>query len=150
MVKKTTLLSMLLVSFMSNAQQGKINFSYDEPGNQIIRTFCINCAGKNDDSAGKKSTHKDEGLLKFFPEDVISYYPNPVKEELFLKWEQEENKKVNSIAVFSISGALIKTYTDLDGIDTKTISFYDVSEGVYNVILYYSDGDQKSIKIIKK
>ena len=46
---------------------------------------------------------KEEDLLKFSPEDVISYYPNPVREELYLKWELVNENKVSSIEVFSIN-----------------------------------------------
>jgi hypothetical protein len=150
MVKKLTLLSMLFVGLIAHAQQEKIKFSYDEAGNQTKRAYCFNCAGKNGNTVKDFSEIKDEELLQFFPNDVISYYPNPVKEELFLKWELTENKKVTSIAIFSMSGTLVLSYENLTNINTKTIPFYNVPEGVYTVILSYSDGDQKTIKIVKK
>lgn len=150
MVKNLTLLSMLFVSLISHAQQEKIKFTYDAAGNQTKRAYCINCTSKNGNTIKDFSEIKDKELLKFFPNDVISYYPNPVKEELFLKWELTENKKVASIAIFSMSGTLVLSYENLTNTNTQTIPFYNVPEGIYTVILSYSDGDQKTIKIVKK
>ena len=97
MKKLTTLLLFGFCAF-SNAQQ-KINFSYDSAGNQIVRSLCIsgcNPAGKSVDEVKEVQALTDEDLLKFSKQDVISYYPNPVKEQLYLKWELINDNKVSS------------------------------------------------------
>ena len=64
---------------------------------------------------------KEEDLLKFSPEDVISYYPNPVREELYLKWELTKENKVSSIEVFSINGQRVNVYSNLEKENTKKL-----------------------------
>ena len=93
----------ILVSIGSNAQD-RIKFEYDTAGNQTRRFVCFSCSAKTTDSIPKEIAElKEEDLLKFSPEDVISYYPNPVREELYLKWELVNENKVSSIEVFSIN-----------------------------------------------
>lgn len=74
----------------------KIRFEYDDAGNQIQRRVCLDCLAKNAQGVYKETSQlEDSDLQKFFPEDVISYYPNPVKEELFLKWELVNSNTVS-------------------------------------------------------
>lgn len=150
MIKNFTLLILLFAGLSVYSQQ-KIRFEYDEAGNQKKREYCINCASKNDNTPIKEFTDlKDSDLLKFSAEDKISYYPNPVKEELFLKWELIENKNVTSIDIFAISGSLVESFKNLTSLNTKTLAFYSFPEGIYTIVLYYSNGEQKTIKIVKK
>nr|WP_233173143.1 T9SS type A sorting domain-containing protein [Flavobacterium sp. ASV13] len=151
MVRKF-LFVIFLVSFISKAQTNKIVFEYDQAGNQTKRYLCLNCpstTGKND-TPKEIEQLKEEDLLKFSDQDVISYYPNPVKEELYLKWQFTNDKYVNSIQVFSISGQFLTTYKTTLKENSQNISFQNYPSGVYAVLLYYSNGDQKSIKIIKQ
>jgi hypothetical protein len=89
-------------------------------------------------------------LEKFFPQDVISYYPNPVKEELYLKWDIINNNKVSEIQVYTITGQLVRSYAKLDNQNNFVMAFQSYPEGIYTLLLLYTDGDQKSIKIIKQ
>ena len=93
---------------------------------------------------------KEGDLLKFSPNDVISYYPNPVKEELYLKWELVNENKVASIEVYSMSGQLVKSMQKLESNNSSVISFNEYTSGTYSILLLYSNGEQKSITIIKK
>ncbi|MDL2141711.1 T9SS type A sorting domain-containing protein [Flavobacterium tructae] len=142
----------ILVSLIGKAQTNKVVFEYDNAGNQIKRYLCLNCpstTGKND--APKEIEElTQEDLLQFSQEDLISYYPNPVKEELFLNWKFTNDKFVNNIQVFSITGQLLKAYPTTLKNNSQNISFQNYPAGIYAVLLYYSDGDKKSIKIIKK
>ena len=139
-------------SFFANAQNNKITFSYDEAGNQIKRELCLRCStGKSVVTPPKEIVAlKEDDLQKFFPEDVISYYPNPVKEELFLKWELTNENQVFSIQVFLLGGQLLQTYSGLENNTSQTIPFQSYPSGVYVVVLNYKNGDPKSIKIIKQ
>lgn len=154
-MKKNYFLSicLFLLSFFASAQD-KITFTYDVAGNQIKRELCINCpigTGKTSNDKPKEIVAlTDENLQKFFPEDVISYYPNPVKEELYLKWELKENNQVSSIQVYALNGQALKSYSGLEKTNTQNIHFQEYPSGVYAVVLFYSNGEQKSIKIIKQ
>ena len=97
---KLKLLSLfMLVSLFTQAQ--KIRFEYDAAGNQIQRKWCPSCLSRNAQETYKEVSNLEEtDMQKFFPEDVISYYPNPVKEELFLKWKLvEDNIVLNPLGV---------------------------------------------------
>lgn len=147
-MKQILTIMLVFMAMMANAQ--KIRFEYDTAGNQILRTYCISCQSKNSTQPTKEiSDLEDSDLQKFFPEDVISYYPNPVKNDLFLKWELIDDNKVNSIEVYSLNGQLIKSFADKKAENTQTISFQEYPIGVYLVHLNYTNGEQKTIKIIK-
>lgn len=130
----------------------RITFSYDDAGNQIQRKLCINCTtSKTSNSIPKEITALEEGdLLKFSPQDLILYYPNPVKEELYLQWELIEGNYVSSIQVFGLNGQILQSFTNLDKKNNQNIAFQSYPTGMYGVILFYKNGEQKSIKIIKK
>ncbi len=85
-MNKFLLILLFLFSVVIRSQSGKITFSYDTAGNQTSRTLCLKCVSKNGNETPKEVVAlQEEDLQKFFPEDVISYYPNPVKEQLYLK-----------------------------------------------------------------
>jgi hypothetical protein len=150
-MKKIITLILFGMTIFSNAQQ-KITFNYDSAGNQTLRELCL--SGCNPSAKPAKEVKEigaltDDDLLKFSKEDVISYYPNPVKEELYIKWELRDNNYVNSIQIFNVSGQLLRSYQPTARNESQNIPFQDYPTGVYAVMLYYSNGDQKSIKIIK-
>ena len=92
----------------------------------------------------------DDDLLKFSPEDVISYYPNPVREELFLQWELTDNRYVSSIHIYTITGQLLRSFQLTQSTNNLNIAFQNYAVGMYLVMLSYNDGGEKSIKIIKQ
>ena len=142
------LLLLLLFCFSLNGIAQSINFEYDAAGNQIKR-FYMNPGRNSNEPVKEYNDLTKEDLQKFFPEDVISYYPNPVKDELYLEWELINDNKVLSIHVFSINGQLVKNIDNLS--ENKTIiSFQEFTSGTYLVNLNYETGNQKSITIIKK
>lgn len=127
--------------------QDRITFSYDNAGNQIQRLLCINCLTSK--MTKEIAALEDEDLQKFFPEDLISYYPNPVKEELYLKWELVADKTVTSIYLYAMNGQVLKTYNNLKNGNTLNIPFLEYPTGTYLLVLVYNDGEQKTIKIVK-
>ena len=146
---KQLLFLFTLFTISVNAQ--RIKFEYDTAGNQTKRFICLGCSARVADSIPKEITElKEEDLLKFSLEDVISYYPNPVREELYLKWELTIENKVSSIEVFSINGQHIKTFSNLEKENTKNIPFHEYPIGTYLVVLNYTNGEQKSITILKQ
>lgn len=145
---KQILFLFTLFTITVNAQ--KIRFEYDDAGNQIQRKWCPSCLSRNSQETYKEvSNLEDADMQKFFPEDVISYYPNPVKEELYLKWELVNENKVSSIDVYTLSGQVLKTIKENLSQNSLIISFQEYPVGVYFLSLNYTNGDQKSIKIVK-
>lgn len=143
-------LILFTVFTLSSAQQ-KINFEYDGAGNQTSRVLCLSgCSSKKANESKEIEALVEEDLKKFFPEDVISYYPNPVKEELYLKWELLEGSKITSITLYGLNGQILKTFSKTETVNALNISFQEYSTGVYIVGLNYKNGDQKTIKIIKQ
>jgi len=147
-MKKQLLFITFLFSVIANAQQ--LNFSYDSAGNQITRILCISCTGKSAKEIKEIKALVEEDLLKFSEDDVISYYPNPVKEELYLTWQIISDNDVKSIQVFTLTGQIIDSYTKLSTESSQNISFSRFPAGIYMVTLLYNNGDQKTIKIIKQ
>lgn len=150
-MKKCILFALLLLTTLVFSQN-KILFEYDKSGNQVSRTLCINClqAGKSAATTTETALLETGDLQKFFPEDVISYYPNPVKEELYLKWELINENKVSEIQLFTLNGQLLTTISKLKTTNTQTIPFTNYPSGTYLLLLIYTNGDQKTIKIIKE
>jgi hypothetical protein len=128
----------------------KVTFTYDNAGNQVIREVVfIKSALKTNSTKANIAAANEPELKPFFPGDELSYYPNPVKEELYLKWGLINDNEVSAIQVFSLSGRLLQTYTSFSSDRSHQISFQVYPAGVYMVILNYKDGVQKSIKIVK-
>jgi hypothetical protein len=150
-MKNLFTLLLFLYGFISYSQQEKIQFQYDGAGNQIVRKLCFPCLAKNSSEPVKEiSDLEQEDLQKFFPEDVISFYPNPVKEQLYLKWELNNNNSILSIKVFNMNGSTIKTYENLSNVNAQTIDFQSFPSGVYILELTDRAGKEKTIKIIKQ
>ena len=63
------------------SSQTKITFNYDAAGNQIKRELCITCTSRKTEDIPKEiEALVDDDLLKFTSNDIITYYPNPLKE----------------------------------------------------------------------
>jgi len=131
-----------------NAQSNKLKFEYDTAGNQIVRELCLNCNARQ--SKGDEPNTSEEEFVKFIPDDIISYYPNPVKEELFLKWDIIEETSVKEIQLFNINGQILKSYP-INSFETNaSIPFLELPMGIYFVQLNFTNNEQKSLKIIKQ
>ncbi len=147
-MRKLLFFSMFFCITITNAQ--KIRFNYDSAGNQVLRTWCPTCPSRTANQPVKEIAKLDESdFQKFFPEDVISYYPNPVKEELYLKWDLINDNKVSSIDVFTLNGQVLKSIKENLSQNSLLISFQEYPIGVYFLNLNYTNGEQKTIKIVK-
>ena len=139
---KYYVLLFFIFSFFCSAQD-KILFSYDNAENQTLREICINCNVRTMAKSIKELNPED--LLEI---DQISYYPNPVIEELFLSWKLTPEKIVQKIEVFTIGGKSLQAY--FPNSDQISIGFSSYPSGIYFVILNYNNGEAKTIKIVKK
>ena len=134
---------------INNYAQNKLSFDYDAAGNQILRQWCTGCHSRTTQNVKDFSEIEKDDLEKFHPEDEISYYPNPVKEQLYLQWELTNHKKVTQILLYNLNGQLIKKIEQLENTSNAIFSFSALPQGIYNLILIYNNGEQKNIKIIK-
>ncbi|CAH8281862.1 putative secreted protein (Por secretion system target) [Mariniflexile fucanivorans] len=132
--------------------QDKIKFEYDLAGNQIQRELCINCTSAKSSKKSNKeiASIEEPELQKFSDEDTFSYYPNPVKEELYLQWNSTDESRVVAVHVFDLSGRLLKTVPNLKSQNHQNIAFESYPSGIYEVVLVYENQNKKTIKIIKK
>ncbi|MCV9928320.1 T9SS type A sorting domain-containing protein [Flavobacterium sp. LS1R49] len=148
---KYYLILILLGFAITTRAQKKITFEYDNAGNQTKRELCLTCTSKNADEVPKEiEALVEEDLLKFSPEDVVSYYPNPVREELYLKWQLVNDNYVSSLMVYNFNGQVLQTFSQSERNNTQTIPFQSYPSGTYLVVLLYNNGEQKTIKIIKQ
>lgn len=125
-----------------------IIFTYDIAGNQIKREFNLYGNRQSNQEVKDYNDLVNSDLEKFFPEDVISYYPNPVRDELFIHWDLIDDNNVNVVEIYGVSGQCLKKVTSFND-NSIIISFVDFPIGTYVVQINYVNGDQKSIKIIK-
>jgi hypothetical protein len=148
---KHNFIYLLFVFSLSMHAQNSIVFKYDSAGNQTQRNFIFGAESKGSSVPPKEIVAlEEEDLQKFFPEDVISYYPNPVREELYLKWVLNNENYVKSLQVYNFNGQILKSYSQSGSSNEQIIPFQAYSTGTYLIVLEYSDGDQKTIKIIKQ
>ena len=149
-MKTLSLLTLILFSALSYGQAPKIHFDYDAAGNQIKRELCLLCSARQSEPVKDISELKESDLSKFFPSDDLSYYPNPVKEELFLQWKISNENSISEIELFSMNGQLLRSYKISVKSDTMILPFIEQPSGIYLITLSYTNGEQKTIKIIKK
>ncbi len=149
-VSKTKISLLLLIAGTMGYGQQKLHFDYDVAGNQITRSWCTTCDARMAGSVKKIADLNPADLQKFNAADDFSYYPNPVKEELYLKWELVNENTVKSIQLYTLNGTLIKSLDGLENQNDKSIMFKDYPQGIYLIIISYTNGEQKSINIVKQ
>lgn len=152
-MKKMLLFPLLFIFNLSFGQVAdRIKFTYDDAGNQTRRYICLGCQSRK----AKDTIYKTpESLTEndFLKDDLyshISYYPNPVREELYVKWQNTTDIQVSKIELYSMSGQFVKNIADIRDSELATIEFQPYPEGFYNLILVYSNGDKKTLRIVKK
>lgn len=150
-MKKILLLPLILIFNLSFGQVNRIKFEYDNAGNQTRRYLLVELSRKAKDTIYKTpETLTESDLLKDDLYSQISYYPNPVREELYVKWQNTTDIQVTKMELYSMSGQLVKSINDVKNSELATIGFQPYPEGCYNLILVYSNGDKKTVRIVKK
>lgn len=148
MKNKITFLMLFIIgfSFGQSPVIPRIKFTYDTAGNQTRRYICTSCAAKNTVYKNEE-TLKDADLLE---ENKVFYYPNPVLEELYVKWKNTDDSQVTSVELYSMNGQQLKKITEVKDSELVKISFMDYPTGYYIVVLVYSNGEKKDLKIVKQ
>ncbi len=147
-MKKFLVIVLFFCGFLELNAQNKLLFNYDTAGNQITRSLCVNCPVGQGRPAKPVDTKEEE--IETIVIDKVTFYPNPVQEELNVRWELIVNRTVQNIAIYNINGAIMQVYNDLQNETLKVLPFGSYPSGMYIVSLTYSDGEQKSLQIIKK
>ncbi len=126
-----------------------VAFDYDVAGNQIKRHL-IDLDNKKTNENPKSITDLTASdLIKSDIYDDIKYYPNPVKEELYVFWDLVNGNDVESIQLYNINGKLISSFDNLRKAGNFTVPFQVLPEGMYSVTMIFKNGEKKSLKVIK-
>ncbi len=125
----------------------RVRFLYDVSGNQVERTICINCTTNR--PAVMNNDIEKQLTNEFFELDNLKLYPNPVTEDLHIDFN-EPSKSVFKILVYSLSGQIVQTYSNLNNQTTITIPFTNLPQGIYIVNLEYYNGEIVDLKILKR
>ena len=128
----------------------KILFNYDSAGNQVQRQLCINCSLFAGKTAEREEVVEIVKLGEKEFQEKITFYPNPVSEELHIEWSFPDHRHLNSLAVFTIEGKQVMQYDNLHEMNSFTVPFASLSAGSYIIVYSSTDGERKSIKILKK
>lgn len=149
-----TIFNFLLFLFLHNLSYSQtidhILFDYDAAGNQIKRyTIDLNAGRASNEVVKDISELSENELIKADIYEDISYYPNPVKEELYIKWVNVNSVYVSSIFIYSLSGQLVNNYSGLKDTTSMIVPFGTLPPGIYTIFLEYSNGETKTLKIVK-
>ena len=129
-----------------------ILFDYDVNGNQIRRrqVYLASNRGTNNQTPPPEINEIDK---KFEESDIYSdvkFFPNPVVEILYVQWKNENQNFVKSVQIYNLSGQFMSS-SDLDVNVTQTeVDFRSYPSGLYELVLIYSYGNQKVLKIVKQ
>lgn len=132
--------------------QTKVLFKYDDAGNQEKREICFGNCVEDEGRPGKQ----DKPIAEIEEEDYIvnsdniSFYPNPVREELYVKWQLIDDKTVQRFDIYSMGGQLLYSVTTSNKENTHSFPFSNYAEGQYLLVMHLSNGEQETLKIIKK
>jgi hypothetical protein len=129
-----------------------IAFDYDGAGNQKKRSMIYLAARHHQrHHLIPSSTVVDEKQLVASEEySDISYYPNPLESQLYLKWTDEKEKDMETIELYDITGKLMHIYPNQNDKSDATIDFEQYPQGIYELKLLYAGGEVKTLKIVKR
>lgn len=131
----------LLSSALGIAQT--IEFEYDNSGNQITRELCLTCEppGRGISDIKQIEEVSKEEYQTFFEGDSFSYYPNPVREELYLKW-LDDSLELTEVTVYDAAGVRLQSLSDRKVKTEFTLSFGMLPVGNYLVVptVLFSEG----------
>ncbi|HBK71344.1 MAG TPA: hypothetical protein DDZ39_06785 [Flavobacteriaceae bacterium] len=123
----------------------ELHFNYDQSGNQIKRSFIQN-------KTSKQKTNIEIAIEEINEEikSELSYFPNPIKDELTISWSKSKNTYINSVQVFNSNGKLIKNFNLAKNNQELSLPFQNIASGVYIIKAVFNNGKQDSFKVIKE
>lgn len=154
-MKKIYFIILCTCCFMFKLQaQERLTFTYDAAGNQTQRKWiCANCS-----SSAYRPTEEQVKLLndsKFTDEDKepkrsLEGFPNPVTEQMQVKWSSNEQIYVKQLMLFSVLGVKVLEKTFQSHEQSTTLDFTSLAPGIYVLQAIYSDNLKETLKIFKK
>ena len=147
---KTNLPILFFVIFSSicfRQPEGTVRFTYDVAGNQTSRFYIL--ISNKLSNAKTVDDIVDADLFKSDISDKIKYYPNPVKEDLYIQWINQEDKVVESITIYNSGGQQLLNFKVSESERNTTVNFQNYPSGFFSVELLYSNGERKNLKVIK-
>ena len=148
MRKLIFLLTLCAVGNVHGQDYDHVVFDYDVAGNQIKR-YLIDIDRPSSENPKNAAEVTPADLIKSDIYDDIKYYPNPVKEELYVFWDLINDNNVQSIQLYTINGKLVKSFDKLSKLNSYTLPFQTLPEGIYSVTMVFKNGEKKSLKVIK-
>ncbi len=136
----------LLVASTSYSQD--LVFTYDAAGNQTFKGIVLSSRPASQTAIEEDEIPNEFTALDGVPE--ISYYPNPVQEQLHIKWLNKPTHQAQTITVYNNVGQQIFTTDPKEDQVETTIDFSTQPKGMYILIIGYTDGSTKDIKILKQ
>jgi len=122
-----------------------IHFSYDTAGNQIKRFYDPTNYTKQEVVAEIEAEEIDKKS-----KSKLSFYPNPIENELTITWSKSENSSVRTVQVYSINSKLVRSFTSKNNSQELKLPLHNIASGMYIVKVLFSNGKEDSFKIIKK
>ncbi len=129
--------------------QSKIMFNYDPAGNQVLRSYIYISGRTNQTYKDEKSvTTADYKKTDAYAE--VLYYPNPVKEELYVQWQNLPTQTLTHVVLIDSNGRTLWQKQNLENQTQSTVPFSGLPAGLYLLQLNYTTGEPKVLKIIKE
>jgi hypothetical protein len=82
-------------------------------------------------------------------DNAVLFYPNPVKEVLFMQLENAGTVNIEEVKIYDIYGRLLRTESNIR-LRTTEIDIVGLSAGVYFVNCKLSNGEAKTKRIVKE
>lgn len=151
-MKKFLFVLPLLCSLSAFAQEEPLQFQYDAAGNQTVsQLICINCPGEPQAGGGGETPGAETPIiLSEKTLNQLTYYPNPVTEELTLLWKNNPHRRITSVSVYTLGGKRVHYASPLNLQENLVLSFSALAPGMYEIVALTSDGKTEAFKILKK
>lgn len=132
----------------------KLNFEYDEAGNQIKRFLTIVIVSHRPGDAGEEDIVYDEIAFLDEPDElnIITFdvFPNPTTGPLTIKWNNT-NVKITDVQIYDLTGSLMSNISKNNRGDSNVeLNISNLSTGIYMLRFVTSENEVISRKIIKK
>lgn len=118
----------------------KLQFTYDNSGNQIERKF-------QSLVISPKQSEEDSSFSQLY-EEMMKIYPNPTKGKFYIEWEKEISSLISMVEVLSTS-AIIQANRIESNQNMLNIDLTSKQSGIYFVRFTFTDGSIVSKKVIK-
>lgn len=129
-----------------------IAFDYDNAGNQTKRKI-IYLPRRRHRQHLVPDSPMTVGENQLIPADEykdLSYYPNPVNSQLYVKWSDQKGEDMQTMELYNVEGKLMHSYPNQSDKDNATVNFWEYPQGIYELKLMYRGGETKTLKIVKQ